>query len=179
MVLFLVAAVSTKAATLSGTVRDSEGAVITNAHVVVHWDPSGSNYLKDNLGVKQDIVATTDSRGHFSVELPPGFYDVFVTAMAFTPHCDKVPRERQRAENLRSQIENQSRHFKRAGLTSPLVPTSAVCSSIRPCSRELLFTPKTRLAKRCQQPLLICPQAIHEWKEEWGVLFPIGSAPCS
>jgi Carboxypeptidase regulatory-like domain len=89
-VLLLVTAVSTGAATLSGTVRDSEGAVIANAHVLVHWDPSGSNYLKDNLGIKQDITATTDSAGQFSVELPPGFYDVFVTAMAFTPHCDKV-----------------------------------------------------------------------------------------
>jgi Carboxypeptidase regulatory-like domain len=89
-VLLLLAAISTRAATLSGTVRDSEGAVIANAHVVVHWDPSGSNYLKDNLGIKQDVAATTDSSGHFSVELPPGFYDVFVTAMAFTPHCDKV-----------------------------------------------------------------------------------------
>jgi hypothetical protein len=90
IVLLLLAVVSTKAATLSGTVRDSEGAVISNAHVIVHWDPSGSNYLKDNLGVKEDIAATTDSSGHFSVELPPGFYDVFVTAMTFTPRCDKV-----------------------------------------------------------------------------------------
>jgi hypothetical protein len=89
-VLLLLAGVSTRAATLSGTVRDSEGAVIPNAHVVVHWDASGSNYLKDNLGIKQDITATTDSSGHFAVDLPPGFYDFFVTAMAFSPHCNKV-----------------------------------------------------------------------------------------
>jgi len=89
-VLFLFAVVSTRAQTLSGTVRDYEGAVISNAYVIVHWDTSGSNYLKDNLGIKQDIAATTDSNGHFSVDLPLGFYDVFVTAMAFTPHCDKV-----------------------------------------------------------------------------------------
>jgi len=89
-VLLLLAAVSARAATLSGTVRDSQGAVIAGAHVVVHWDPSGSNYLKDNIGINQDIVATTDSNGRFSVDLPPGFYDVLVTAMAFTPHCDKV-----------------------------------------------------------------------------------------
>ena len=88
--LLLLAVVSTKAATISGTVRDSEGAVISNAHVIVHWDPSGSNYLKDNFGIKEDISATTDSNGHFSLDLPPGFYDVFVTAMAFSPHCDKV-----------------------------------------------------------------------------------------
>jgi carboxypeptidase family protein len=89
-VLLLSSVASTRAGTFSGTVRNSEGAVISNAHVVIHWDPSGSNYLKDNLGIKQDVEATTDSSGHFSLELPPGFYDVFVTAMAFTPHCDKV-----------------------------------------------------------------------------------------
>jgi hypothetical protein len=89
-VLLLLVTVSLKVATLSGTVRDSQGAVISSAHVIVHWDPSGSNYLKDNLGIKQDIAATTDSNGHFSIELPPGLYDIFATAMAFTPHCDKV-----------------------------------------------------------------------------------------
>ena len=54
---------------------------MSNAHVIVHWDPSGSKYLKDNLGIKQDIASTTDSSGHFSLDLPPGFYDVFVTAL--------------------------------------------------------------------------------------------------
>jgi len=61
-VILLVAVVSTKAATLSGTIRDSEGAAISNAHIIVHWDPSGSNYLNDNLGTKQDITATSDSK---------------------------------------------------------------------------------------------------------------------
>jgi hypothetical protein len=88
--LLLLAAVTTKAATLSGTVRDSDGAVISNAHVIVHWDPAGSDYLKDNLGIRHDVDATTDSNGNFSIDLPPGFYDVFVTATAFTPHCDKI-----------------------------------------------------------------------------------------
>lgn len=90
LVLLLLAAVSAKAATLSGVVRDSEGAVIPNAHVIVHWDPSGSSYLKDNLGIKQDMAATSDSKGQFSLELPGGFYDVFVTATAFSPHCEKL-----------------------------------------------------------------------------------------
>jgi len=62
----LLAVVSTRAATLSGTVRDSEGAVVSNADVIVHWDSSGSNYLKDNLGIKQDIAATNDSNRHSS-----------------------------------------------------------------------------------------------------------------
>jgi hypothetical protein len=89
-VLLLFAAVSTSAATLSGTVRDSEGAVISNARIIVHWDPSGSHYLKDNIGMKEDLTATTDSNGRFSLDLPAGFYDVFVSAMAFSPHCEKI-----------------------------------------------------------------------------------------
>ena len=78
------------AATLSGTVRDSEGAVIPKAHVVVHWDSTGSNHLKDNIGTKEDKIATSDANGEFALDLPPGFYDVFISATAFSPHCEKV-----------------------------------------------------------------------------------------
>jgi uncharacterized GH25 family protein len=88
--LLLIAAITTQGATLSGTVKDSEGAVIAKAHVIVHWDSAGSNYLADNTGTKNDIVVTTDSKGQFSIVVPPGFYDLFVTAVAFTPHCEKI-----------------------------------------------------------------------------------------
>ncbi len=88
--LLLLSAFTSKAATLSGTVRDSEGAVIAKAHIVIHWDQAGSNYLGDNLGIKEDIIVSTDSDGKFSLELPPGFYDVFITATAFTPRCEKI-----------------------------------------------------------------------------------------
>ncbi len=88
--LLLASVTSAEGATLSGTVRDSQGAVIAKAHVVVHWDSSGSNYLKDNIGIKQDITATTDSNGEFSLDLPPGFYDVFISATAFSPQCEKL-----------------------------------------------------------------------------------------
>src|SRR5579871_3264418 len=77
-------------ATLSGRITDTEGAVIANAHVVIHWDASGSTYVKDNLGTKQDVVLSTDHDGSFSAEIPPGFYDVFVSAAAFSPYCEKV-----------------------------------------------------------------------------------------
>jgi hypothetical protein len=89
-ILLLLAVVSTRAATFSGTVRDSEGAVITNAHVIVHWDSSGPNEVNDKVGAMRDIILTSDSKGQFSVELAAGFYDVFVTAGAFSPHCEKI-----------------------------------------------------------------------------------------
>jgi Carboxypeptidase regulatory-like domain len=88
--LVVLMGASVKAATLSGTVRDSEGAIIAKAHVVIHWDSSGSNYLKDNVGIKEDITVTTDAKDEFSLDLPPGFYDVFVSAISFSPRCDKI-----------------------------------------------------------------------------------------
>src|SRR5262249_59693863 len=87
--VLLLGAVSAAGETLSGTFRDKEGAAIPNAFVLIHWDSSGSKYLKDNTGIRQDVTAKTDSSGRFSVDLPPGFYDVFVTATSFTPYCRK------------------------------------------------------------------------------------------
>lgn len=76
---------------ITGQITDSEGAVITNARVLVHWDPSGSAVgLRDNIGIEKDVVVLTDAAGHYSANVPPGFYDVFVSAMAFTPTATKV-----------------------------------------------------------------------------------------
>ena len=70
---------------------DRAGAVIRGACVTFHWDPSGSNQLKDITGDSRgDVSVVTGEDGRFSVELKPGFYDVFVAAMAFLPHCEKV-----------------------------------------------------------------------------------------
>ena len=75
----------------SGMVVDSEGAVIANAQLIIHWDSSGSTVgLNRNVGLASDLVLHTDSLGHFSTRIPPGFYDVFVSSMAFTPQCTKI-----------------------------------------------------------------------------------------
>ena len=75
--LLLVSAVTTQAATLSGTVRDSKGAVIAKAHVVVHWDGAGSNYLGDNVGPVKSFFC------FFSAFLSLFFF--FEHTTAFTP----------------------------------------------------------------------------------------------
>lgn len=75
---------------ITGQITDSSGAVISNARVVVHWDSSGRGSLKDNIGITQDVVTVTDSSGHCIATVPAGFYDVFVSAMAFTPIATKV-----------------------------------------------------------------------------------------
>jgi hypothetical protein len=76
---------------LTGTVRDSAGGAISGVHIFIHWDPSGSEVgLTTNVGIKQDLTVTTDANGSFSAELPPGFYDVLVSATAFSPDCRKI-----------------------------------------------------------------------------------------
>ena len=76
---------------ISGQIADSEGAVIANARVLVHWDSSGSTVgLRDNIGISHDVTVVTDNTGRYSADVPAGFYDVFVSAMAFTPAALKV-----------------------------------------------------------------------------------------
>ena len=76
---------------IAGRIVDSEGAAIAEARVLVHWDSAGSTVgLSDNIGIQQDLVVTTDANGRYAANVPAGFYDVFVSAMAFTPTAAKV-----------------------------------------------------------------------------------------
>jgi hypothetical protein len=76
---------------ITGTVRDSMGAVIANAKVFIHWDPAGSSVgLSDNVGIPSNLTVTTDAKGEYSAQVPPGFYDVFVASTAFSPVAGKV-----------------------------------------------------------------------------------------
>lgn len=76
---------------INGQITDSEGAAISQARVVIHWDSAGSTVgLADNLGIRSDLVVMTDAAGNFSVTVPPGFYDLFVSSMAFTPMAAKI-----------------------------------------------------------------------------------------
>ena len=76
---------------IKGSVVDSEGAAIRNARILVHWDPSGADVgLRTNVGLSSDITVGSDAKGKFATEVPPGFYDVFVTATGFSPYCRKI-----------------------------------------------------------------------------------------
>ena len=69
---------------LKGAVTDSSGTPISGAMLMVHWDSAGSTVgLKSNVGIKADLIIRTKDDGTFSVDLPPGFYDVFASAL---PH---------------------------------------------------------------------------------------------
>jgi hypothetical protein len=84
LALLLNAALASSSS-ISGTVRDSEGAVIGKARIAIHRDLSVVPG-KENA----DMVVTADSNGGFSLEVVPGFYDIFVSSPAFSPQCTKV-----------------------------------------------------------------------------------------
>jgi hypothetical protein len=87
----LLAPVASSQNRLRGVVRDSEGAIISGAHIFIHWDASGSKVgLTTNIGITEDRTLISDAKGLFSADLPPGFYDVFVSATAFSPDCRKI-----------------------------------------------------------------------------------------
>jgi hypothetical protein len=71
---------------VNGMVRDSEGAAIENAHIVIRADSSGRREPVRN----HTLTIETDKQGHFSAPLNSGFYDVCVMADAFSPQCQKV-----------------------------------------------------------------------------------------
>jgi len=76
---------------LQGAVVDAAGIPLTNAQLVVHWDPSGAKAaLKTNIGISEDRFLKTDTHGNYYAEIPPGFYDILVTAPGFSPTCAKV-----------------------------------------------------------------------------------------
>ncbi len=93
--LLLTAAVLTPAVasgeTLTGAVNDSSKTPISGAMVLIHWDRAGSTVgLKTNIGIKADLSIGTKDDGTFTADLPPGFYDIFVAAPAFTPTSLKI-----------------------------------------------------------------------------------------
>jgi hypothetical protein len=76
---------------LAGVVADSEGAVISNAIVLVHWAGQGADAARGSpAGLSEDLRLTTDGVGQFSTDLSPGFYDIAVFAKAFSPKAFKV-----------------------------------------------------------------------------------------
>jgi hypothetical protein len=76
---------------LKGAVRDALDTPISGAMVLIHWDSAGSTVgIKSNVGIKADLSIRTKDDGTFSVDLPPGFYDVFAASPAFTPSCRKA-----------------------------------------------------------------------------------------
>src|ERR1700755_3599584 len=73
------AGAQTTTARLTGTVTDPSGAAVSNAQVSIR-----------NLGTGQERVVTTNGDGlYVAVSLPPGTYDVLITAAGFSNNEQK------------------------------------------------------------------------------------------
>jgi hypothetical protein len=71
----------------SGVVTDLERGAIEDAHLLFHPDAAGIGSKTDK---RLEVSCKTDRAGHFEAELEPGFYDMCVMALAFTPQCRKI-----------------------------------------------------------------------------------------
>jgi hypothetical protein len=94
-IAFLVAACPVLASPVTqklvGTLKDDSGGAIGGARILVHWDRSGADVgLSSNVGLPNDLTIQSDRTGRFEAELPSGFYDVFISATAFSPECRKI-----------------------------------------------------------------------------------------
>jgi hypothetical protein len=78
-------------AKLRVVVADSNGGAIRGSRIILHWDRSGARVgLGSNVGLPEDLSTETSKEGEVLSEVPPGFYDLFVTAMSFSPDCRKI-----------------------------------------------------------------------------------------
>lgn len=77
---------SSATGTLKGAVTDPAGAVITGALIqIVYWGRSDRGKTPE-----KDQAVYTDINGEFKFELAPGIYDVFISAVAFSPVTKQV-----------------------------------------------------------------------------------------
>jgi hypothetical protein len=94
--IFAVALISASVAhgadatgTFRGVVRDPDGAIVADATILIqHWQLKDGS-LSHPLPLREPLVYT-DSQGRFSVQLPPGIYDVFISFPIFSPIAKQV-----------------------------------------------------------------------------------------
>ncbi len=82
---FATNSVSCQQITLRGDVKDTLGATIKGAHILLRVDRAGGFGVRNT---DQNLVS--DDAGRFETPVGPGFYDVCVMADAFTPQCRKI-----------------------------------------------------------------------------------------
>ena len=105
---------------LQGVITDSAGTLLTDAQLVVHWDPSGSKSgLTTNVGIPEDRFLKSDTHGAFYAEIPPGFYDVLVTAPGFSPDCRKIRLQPAQNATFNSKLHADPLVTKELGSSAP------------------------------------------------------------
>ena len=85
-----------KKGTLSGTLLDPTGAVISTSIISLRWNDLGDEVSWDGVNRKhatprkKEVAVYTDMVGRFSVDLTPGAWDVFAYHDGFVPTCTVV-----------------------------------------------------------------------------------------
>jgi hypothetical protein len=88
---------------MRGTIKDSEGAVITHAHILIRAYPAmqtaGANI--------ENTWLQANAEGGLDTKLKPGLYDICVLEPAFVPYCRKVYAETGKplSFNVRLQVD--------------------------------------------------------------------------
>ncbi len=119
-----------------GIVHDAAGAVLPGAAVIVQrweWDPS----TKHARLVTQPPVYT-DDHGRFSVYLPFGFYDVFVSFIGLEPVAKKVEVKPVTPTNLDCELE-----------LSPVTPITGGLRVYPTGPKAEMPGPRTRSSRGC------------------------------
>jgi hypothetical protein len=114
---------------LRGTVTDEADASIP-AVILIHWDSRGSRVgLLSNVGIKEDLIVRTGRDGSFSIDLPSGFYDVFVSSPSFTPVCRKIRILERKTVTFQSSIRARCLGRQRTGLAGPVIARQPTADS--------------------------------------------------
>jgi hypothetical protein len=123
-VLFVVLALASSTTSIFGeTLFKGTVTPISGATILVHWDSAGSTVgLVTNVGIKKDLIIKTNEQGGFAADLPSGFYDVFVSAMAFTPSSRKIRILRPPAPHFTVRMDVDPLVIKELGTTVTAVP---------------------------------------------------------
>lgn len=87
--------------TLQGIVTDSTGAVVPDATImVVHWTADSRNHLNPSV----EPMVRTDSQGRFSIQLPAGLCDIFISYSMFSPFAKKVKIDADKVTTLKPKL---------------------------------------------------------------------------
>ena len=105
-------------ATLKGRVLDPDGAAIPNSVVMLFWNNIGadmswnSTQKKRKPPQKRTVSVITDSSGSFSLNVPPGTWDIYVHADGIRPICQVLGLEAGKTEEVELRMTQRVRKMQ-------------------------------------------------------------------
>lgn len=128
--LFFCLAVCARAATISGTVKDSSGAVVPRARIEIL-----------GAGLAQPLVINADAAGRFtSADLAPGTYSLQVTSEGFEPLTQSVKLDREPVTLvLQISVASSRQEITVTGKVSAFANADPVYQELRKISTGVTF----------------------------------------